>query len=93
MNHGPSSQKERSSNWKDLYIAALFERDKTRLTQRIATAQAAIADRRHEVFASGNDGDERRVLDNAAFSLQALARCFSISQLVAHRGLERRRAR
>jgi DNA-directed RNA polymerase len=81
MNH-TSSQKEFTADWKDLYIAALFENDKTRLAQRIAAAQVAIAARRHEVV-SRNDFEERRVLDNAAFSLQALAQCFSLAQLVA----------
>lgn len=81
MNHS-SSLKESTSDWKDLYVAALFENDKTRLAQRIAAAQIAIAARRHQVV-SGNDFEERRVLDNAAFSLQALAQCFSLAQQVA----------
>ncbi len=92
MNHGASSQKQLTSDWKNLYISALFEHDKTRFAQRIAAAQAAIAARRQEILASENNAEERRVLDNAAFSLQALARCFSIGQLVARRGLERRSA-
>ena len=81
MNHS-SSPKEFTSDWKDLYVAALFENDKTRLAQRIAAAQVAIAARRHKA-ASENDFEERRVLDNASFSLQALAQCFSLAQLVA----------
>jgi DNA-directed RNA polymerase len=88
-----SSRTEFTTDWKDLYIAALFENDKTRLAQRIAAAQVAIAARRQEVLVTGNDPEERRVLDNAGFSLQALAQCFAIGQLVANRGLEQRSAR
>jgi len=87
MNRASSSQ--RNAEWKDLYIAALFEHDKTKLAQRIAVAQFAIAERKQELV-SGNDADEKLVLDNAAFSLLALARCFSVGQLIAHRGFERR---
>jgi hypothetical protein len=87
MNRASSSQ--RNAEWKDLYIAALFEHDKTKLAQRIAVAQFAIAERKQELV-SGNDADEKLVLDNAAFSLLALARCFSVGQLVAHSGFERR---
>ena len=89
MNRASSSQ--RNDEWKDLYIAALFEQDKTKLAQRIAVAQFAIAERKQEL-ASGNNSDEKLVLDNAAFSLLALARCFSVGRLVAHRGFERRSA-
>ena len=69
-----------SGNWKELYIAALFEDEKTRLAEKIATAQIAIAARRREVVL-GTDSEERRILDNAAFSLQALGECFSLGQL------------
>jgi hypothetical protein len=39
-----------SGNWKDLYTAALFETDKTKLAQKIAAAQIAIAARRREIL-------------------------------------------
>ena len=89
MNRASSSQ--RNDEWKDLYIAALFEHDKTKLAQRIAVALFAIAERKQELT-SGNDTEEKLVLDNAAFSLHALARCFSVGQVVAHSGSERRSA-
>ena len=92
MNDGTSSPKQLTSDWKNLFIAALFEPDKTRLAQRIAEAQAAIAARRQELLAAANDAEEKRVLDNAAFSLLALAQCFSMSQVIAHRGVEHRSA-
>ena len=90
MNHAASSQEKGTVDWKDLYLAALFEQDKNRLAERIVTAQLAIATRRQEL-SSGN-AEVKRVLDNAAFSLQALAQCFSLGQRVAPRALERRRA-
>jgi hypothetical protein len=72
-----------SGNWKDMYTAALFETDKTKLAQKIAAAQIAIAARRREILVLGTDSEERRILDNAAFSLQALGECFSLGQLAA----------
>jgi len=83
MNYAASSQRQRSIDWKDLDLAALFEHDKNRLPARIATAQLAIAARKQEL--SPGKADERRVLDQAAFSLQALAQCFSLGHIVAHR--------
>jgi hypothetical protein len=72
-----------SGNWKNLYTAALFETDKAKLAQKIAAAQIAIAARRREILVLGTDSAERRILDNAAFSLQALGECFSLGQLAA----------
>jgi hypothetical protein len=76
-----------SDNWKELYIAALFEDDKTRLAEKITAAQIAIAARRRELLVlgsdSGTDSEDRRILDNAAFSLQALGECFSLGQRAA----------
>jgi len=76
MNHAASSQQERNIDWKELYVAALFEQDKDRLPEKIALAQLAIATKKQEL--SSGSIDERRVLENAAFSLQALAQCFAI---------------
>jgi DNA-directed RNA polymerase len=82
MNHAASSLKG-SIDWKDLYLAALFEHDKNRLPERILTAHLAIATRKQEL--SAGKVEEKRVLDQAAFSLQALAQCFSLGQIVARR--------
>jgi hypothetical protein len=64
--------------WKALYVAALFENDKTRIPERIAEAQAAIQVRKRELTLSVNDVRERHALDNALFSLEALRGCLSI---------------
>ena len=66
--------------WKELYIAALFENDKSKIAERIERAQVAIVARRQESFVPGNRTQERQVLDTALLSLQALASCLSISQ-------------
>jgi hypothetical protein len=75
----------RRGDWKDLYMEALFERDKTKLSERIAAAQLAIETRRRELFNFGNP-QERQVLDNALFSLQALATCLLTAPRATARG-------
>jgi hypothetical protein len=74
--------KKSCENWKDLYIAALFENDKSKLPRRIAEAQKAIGLERKMLLASAPSvrqlAQERQVLDNALFSLQALASCMAI---------------
>jgi len=69
--------------WKELYIAALFENDKSKIGERIERAQMAIVARRQESFVPGNQTQERQVLDTALLSLQALASCLSISPRAA----------
>lgn len=64
--------------WKELYIAALFESDKSKIGERIERAQMAIVARRQESFVPGNHTQERQVLDTALLSLQALATCLAI---------------
>jgi hypothetical protein len=69
-------------DWKDLYMVALFERDKTKLAGKIAAAQTEIKMLRRKLSRANNLGidqvdyrNERQALDNALFSLQALANC------------------
>ena len=63
--------------WKELYKAALFENDKSRIVRKIAEAQAAIVAERQILLMSGANIKERQALDTALLSLQALANCFS----------------
>ena len=64
--------------WKDKYMSALFELDKSKLTERIADAEAAIVQRTRELFpsaggsASGDQIRERRALETALYALQTL---------------------
>lgn len=82
MKHSPVPHKCVPNSWKDLYMAALFETDKSQLPKRIAEARAAINLQRKKLFISANNisdiAQERQVLDNALFSLQALASCMAL---------------
>jgi hypothetical protein len=74
-----SSLSEPTSNWKQLYIAALFENDKAMIPEKISEAQRAIRMRRRQLLEDpGCNAQERQALDNALFSLQALRACLAI---------------
>jgi hypothetical protein len=60
-------------NWRDLYRAALFETDRSRIPQRITEAEVAIMARVKELFVIGGDYvDEHQILDDALYALRAL---------------------
>ncbi len=82
-----SSLTEQSSyyGWRELYLAALFESDKTKIPERIAEAQLVIDARRRKLFKAGDDTNEKQVLDNALFSLHALASCLAITPRIPSR--------
>jgi len=65
--------------WKELYIAALFETDKSKMPRKIAEAQIAIINRRRKAMSGTSDTKERQALDTALLSLQALANCLAIT--------------
>ena len=72
MNTG-SSISLNSRAWKDLYKAALFEVDKTRLPERMAQAEKAVVLRARELFyAAGDNIEEGQALDDAMYTLHAL---------------------
>jgi hypothetical protein len=65
-----------SRNWRELYTAALFETDDSRLAGRIADAERAIVDRARELFSAGSDTiEEDQALDDALYALHALQSC------------------
>jgi hypothetical protein len=65
-----------SPEWKDLYRAALFEVDRTKLPQRIAEARNAVVLRARELFnCSGSNFEEEQELDDALYALEALCNC------------------
>lgn len=68
----------KGKDWKSLYLAALFETDRAKLPQKIATAQIAISAQRRHLVLSGTDIRERHTLDNALFSLEALKNCLAL---------------
>jgi hypothetical protein len=68
----PSSN---SGEWKQLYMAALFEDDGARILQRIAEAEMALAARAARAAQLGENGDEAReqqAMENATYFLQLL---------------------
>jgi hypothetical protein len=61
--------------WRDLYLAALFEINKSEITSRIEAAERAIIMRSRELFASNTDAGERNSLESALVGLHALRSC------------------
>jgi len=72
MNTGNSKSLDRRA-WRKSYTAALFEIDKTKLAERIAHAEKALALRARELFyAAGDNIEEGQALDDAVYALHAL---------------------
>ena len=72
MNTGSAKALD-SAAWRKLYTAALFEVDKTRLPDRIARAEKALALRARELFHEAGDNiEEGEALDDAMYALNAL---------------------
>jgi hypothetical protein len=66
-------------NWKDLYVAALFESDTQQIHSRIEDAEGAIRGRARELFQTAGDNvDEAEALDDALYALHALRSCLAI---------------
>jgi hypothetical protein len=60
-------------SWKDLYHAAIFESDLSKLPERIADDEAALVISARELFYSADDdGREAESLDDAMYILRAL---------------------
>jgi hypothetical protein len=70
------SQSTSTSTWHDLYHAALFETDRSKVPDRIAKAEQAILARIRELFMATSDHiEEDQVLDDALYALRALRNC------------------
>ena len=62
-----------SKYWRQLYRAALFEIDDSKLPGRIAEAEKAVVLRARELFqAAGDNGEETEALDHVMYALHAL---------------------
>jgi hypothetical protein len=58
---------------RQLYRAALFEIEESKLPERIAEAERAVVRRARELFqAAGDTGEETEALDHAMYALHAL---------------------
>jgi len=63
-----------TSNWRQLYIGALFESDRTKMARRMVEARAAIVSRARDLFHDPGDRlEEAQALDDALYALDALA--------------------
>lgn len=65
-------------NWRNLYIAALFESDKQHLVLRITEAEKAIIERGRELFTAHEQCEERDALDDALYALRAMRSCLKL---------------
>jgi hypothetical protein len=62
-----------SRYWRQMYRAALFEIEESKLPERIAEAEKALVLRARELFqAAGDNGEETEALDHAMYALHAL---------------------
>ena len=66
--------------WRELYLLALFEPDRTKANKRIVEAEWALVLREHELFTNPQDTVEREEINTALHSLQALRRCLGRNQ-------------
>ena len=69
-------------DWRELYLQALFETDRSRHCARIVEAQRALVRREHELFAN-SDRAEREAVTNALNALYALHTCLGFKGTAA----------
>lgn len=62
-----------SQDWKEIYKAALLEDDNSKIPQRIAEAEKALATRALELFGgAGDQVREQQAMENARYFLRVL---------------------
>ena len=65
-----------NQNWHELYKAALFETNRSKIAERIADAERMIAARARDLFKDPKDmTEEQHALDDALYALLALKGC------------------
>lgn len=85
----PVSISSNRSDWKALYVAALFDRSQSRLGERIAKAEAAILQREIELRQTAGDHiDEQQHLDDAMYTLGALRKTAELNRSMRASGGE-----
>ena len=71
----PPSTELRSTNWRELYRAAILELNPSKLSVHIAEAENALIQRGRElVQEAGDNSEEERALEDATYFLRALRR-------------------
>ncbi len=73
-----SHEKPQMSEWRSLYLNALFETDKSQIPARILSAERALMRRERELFSMASDAAERAIVNNALNALTALRRCIGL---------------
>ena len=65
--------------WRQMYRAALFEIQESKIPARIAEAEKAVVLRARELFqAAGDNGEETEALDDVMYALHALRSNYQI---------------
>ena len=70
-------------DWRDLYLQALFEPERSRMNSRIAEAERALFRREHDLFSDSNGKTEREAVTNALGALRALRACLGLEDTSA----------
>ena len=66
-------------SWRELYKAALFETETSKLQLRIEEARRALVLRSRELLAASSISDgETEAIENALYALQALENCLKL---------------
>lgn len=81
--HSASSLQPQDISWRNLYLQALFETDKTKISMRISEAERALLFREHELFTGIPDPIERDAVNAALHALHALRNCLPIPKTFA----------
>jgi len=77
---GADQSAETLRSWRQLYRAALAERDVQELPLRIAEARRALILQSRELFStSPNYSGESQAIDDAMYALQALENCLELN--------------
>jgi hypothetical protein len=67
----PPSKCSTNRNWKVLYRAAILERNKGLVAQRVSIAEDAVIARARELFYQAGTSEERDDLEDALYALHA----------------------
>jgi hypothetical protein len=72
-------------SWREVYLAAVLENNKSRMLAKIPEAQHVIASRRSELLNSpaSDTKEEIQALDHALFALHTLRNCLVIGASAA----------
>ena len=59
------------SDWKVLYRAAILEKNRSKIPQRVSAAEEAVLARGREIFYGKCDPEEEEALEDALYALRA----------------------